>query len=187
MPACGAKQLPCQEIRMRKVSLVVTPLVAAACFWAGYSVRTPSAHATAVDPDTAPQMARTFAPWIRAMIQHKSTVADQIFVTPKYIYSAFESDTGKRILARFNGLQPHDLNLIGAKSLGRNTGAALFTVSTADGPVGLKIYYYSFNAQMHISRIEMADDWPDIERLDYGTDALAEPVTVPLMGQAVDQ
>jgi hypothetical protein len=172
---------------MGKLPMFVTPLLAAACFFAGYSLRSPSAQATAVDPDTAPQLARNFAPWLRAMIQHKSTIADQLFVTPKYIYSAFESDTGKRIMARFNGLQPHDLNLIGAKNLGRNTGAVLFTISTAEGPVGLKLYYYGFNAQMFISRIELADDWPDIERLDYGVDALPEPVTVPLMGQAVDQ
>lgn len=172
---------------MKKMSMFAAPVLAVGCFLAGYGMRSPAAHATAVDPDTAPQIARTFSPWIRAMIQHKSTIADQLFVTPKYIYSAFESDTGKRILARFSGVQPHDLNLIGAKSLGRNMGACLFTISTADGPVALKIYYYSFNAQLHISRIEMADDWPDIEHLDYGVDTLPEPVTVPLMGQATDQ
>ncbi len=172
---------------MSKWSVLAAPVLAVGCFLTGYGVRAPQARATAVDPDSAPQIARTFAPWIRAMIQHKSTVADQLFVTPKYIYSAFESDTGKRITARFAGGQQHDLNLIGAKNLGRNIGASLFTISTADGPVALKIYYYSYNAQVHISRIEMADDWPDIEHLDYGVDALEEPITVPLMGQASEQ
>jgi hypothetical protein len=173
---------------MRKLPLLVTPLFAVASFFAGYSLHTsPSARATPVDPDAAPQIARSFAPWIRAMIQHKSTVADQLFVTPKSIYGVFESDDGKKVLSRFNGMQPHDLNLIGAKALGRNTGAALFTISTADGPIAMKIYYYSFNAQIHIGRIEVAVDWADIERLDLGVDPLPEPVTVPLMGQAVDQ
>ncbi|HVS72248.1 MAG TPA: hypothetical protein VHQ47_13415 [Phycisphaerae bacterium] len=162
-------------------------LLAAGCFVGGYEMRGPTARATPIDPDTAPQIARSFAPWIRAMIQQRANVADQIFVTPKYIFAAFGSDTGKQILARFNGNQQHDLNLIGAKNLGRNMGAVLFTISTADGPVALKIYYYGYNAQLHISRIELADDWPDIERLDLEMDALTEPTTIPLMGQATDQ
>ncbi|HVX85463.1 MAG TPA: hypothetical protein VH253_11835 [Phycisphaerae bacterium] len=172
---------------MRKVSVVAAAVVAAACFVGGYESRGPTARGTPIDPDTAPQIARSFAPWIRAMIQQRSNVADQIFVTPKYIFNAFSTDTGKRILARFNGNQQHDLNLIGAKNLGRNTGVVLFTISTADGPIAMKIYYYGYNAQLHVSRIELADDWTDIERLDLEMDALAEPTTIPLMGQATDQ
>lgn len=162
------------------------PVVAAGCFVAGYSLHS-TARATPIDPDTAVPLARSFAPWIKAMIQHKSTLADQLFVTPKSIYGEFESEVGKRILARFTGTAQHDLNLIAAKNLGRNTGIALFTISTQDGPVALRLYYYGYNTQIHIAHVDMADDWQTIEQMEMATDALQQPATVSLMGQSPDE
>ncbi|MCL2641323.1 MAG: hypothetical protein FWD53_10790, partial [Phycisphaerales bacterium] len=60
------------------------------------------------------------------------------------------------------------------------TGTLLFTTATVDGPVAFKIYHYKFANQRYVGRLEITDDWSEIERMYTTVDILPNPITVPL-------
>jgi hypothetical protein len=56
----------------------------------------------------------------------------------------------------------------------------LFTTVTEQGPVAFKIYHYKYGSNRCIGKIEVTDQWSEIERLYTTIDPLPAPVTVPL-------
>ena len=62
-------------------------------------------------------------------------------------------------------------------------GILLFTVVTEEGPVAFKVYHYGFGNDVYIARMDITDDWDEIERLSSMVDMLGQPITVPLGGQ----
>ena len=98
----------------------------------------------------------------------------QIFKVRRTVETSLEQPETSRILARFQKPDELDLNLVGGRMLGNNMGVLLFTVATQDGPVAFKIYYYGFDQDVNIARIDVMDDWDEIERRrPAGVEALA--------------
>ena len=73
-----------------------------------------------------------------------------------------------------------ELNLVGGRTLGQNIGILLFTVATEDGPVAFKVYYYGFGQDINIARLDISDEWDELERVSSTVDILSQPVAVPL-------
>jgi hypothetical protein len=136
---------------------------------------------------TMPQRtARAFAPFIRAILQRRSTAANGIFKLRRGVQTNLESPETARILSRFRKLDDLALSLIGGKMLGQDVGVLLFTVVSEDGPVAFKVYYYGFGQDMNIARLEITDDWEELERGALTVDMLPSPITVSLGGMMID-
>lgn len=130
--------------------------------------------------DVPHRMAREFAPFVRAVILRRLTAAQQVFKLHRNVMNTVASPETAQVLNRFNKPDRLDLNLVGGKILGQRIGILFFTIAHLDGPVAFKIYYYGYNGDTYISRIEITDDWDDIETMSQTLEILANPVAVPL-------
>src|SRR5262249_14839820 len=108
---------------------------------------------------------RAFAPFLKAVITRRYNQAQQIFKLRRSVEVSLEDEETTRILSRFTKPDRFDLNLIGGRTLGQNIGILVFTIATEDGPVAFKIYYYGFGNDINVSRIEVFDDWDQIEQV----------------------
>jgi len=124
--------------------------------------------------------AKAFAPFIRAVVTRRMNAAQQIFKTSRAVQNYLELPESVAILARFQKPDRLDLNLIGGRTLGQNLGILYFTVSTEDGPVAFKVFFYGFNNEIFIDQIEMTDDWTEMSDACINLQMLQSPVTVPL-------
>jgi hypothetical protein len=126
-------------------------------------------------------VAREFAPWIAAVVQEKWNIATPIFPIRRHAQEYLELPNTQRIFRRFGG-KPNgmELALIGGRGLGDQTGVLLFTVTTESGPVAFKIYHYKFGNTRSVGKIEVTDDWSDIEKMYMTVDPLQAAVLVPL-------
>lgn len=130
--------------------------------------------------DMPHRTAKAFAPFIHAVVTRRVTQAQRIFKMRRSVETAIEQADTVRIFGRFTKPDGLDLNLIGGRTLGQNIGILLFTVATEDGPVAFKISYYAYGTDMYVARMEVVDNWDDVERLAATVDMLPAPVTVPL-------
>ena len=96
------------------------------------------------------------------------------------ICTSLEQAESERILSRFAKPDRLELNLVGGRMLGNNIGILFFTIATDDGPVGFKLYYYGFGNDINVSRLEMTDDWDQIETLSTTVELLQTPISLPL-------
>jgi len=127
--------------------------------------------------------ARRFAPFLRAVVTRRMNVAERIFKVRRSVNVTLDQADTARILGRFIRPDQLDLNLIGGRTLGQNMGILLFTVVTEEGPVAFKVYHYAFANDIYIARMDISDDWDEIERLSAMVDVLPQPISVPLSGQ----
>jgi hypothetical protein len=133
------------------------------------------------DNEIPRRVAREFAPWISAVIQEKFNIANPIFPIRKHAQETLEFPNTQRIFRKFGGkLNGLDLALIGGRGLGEQTGVLLFTITTESGPVAFKIYHYKFGNTRSVGKIEVSDDWADIEKMYLSVDPLQGAVIVPL-------
>lgn len=140
--------------------------------------------AQAAPADDMPhRTAKAFAPFIRAIVTRRINTATQIFKLRRPAEAALETPDAVRILARFQKPDRLELNLIGGRTLGQNIGILYFTIATEDGPVAFKINYYGFGEDMYVARMEITDDWEQIEQASATMETLPAPITVPLSGQ----
>jgi hypothetical protein len=139
------------------------------------------ARAGAAPADDFPRRTtREFAPFIRALLSRRVTTAQQIFRMRRGVLAALDNMDDVRILGRFQRPSRIDLNLVGGRILGRGIGILLFTVTNEEGPVFFKIYYYDFGDQRYIDRIDISDDWTDLETAVTTVEMLPTPITVSL-------
>jgi hypothetical protein len=126
---------------------------------------------------------RRFAPFLRAVVTRRMNVAERIFKVRRSVYASLDQADTARILGRF--VRPDELSvtLIGGRQLGQGMGVLLFTVVTSDGPVAIKVFHYAFGNDVYISRMDITDDWDEIEHYAAMVDILQQPVTVSLAGQ----
>jgi hypothetical protein len=136
--------------------------------------------ATAAVDDLPHRTAKSFAPFIRALIQRRMAAAQQIFKMRRSVLNGMEGADVVRIIGRFQRPDRFDLNLVGGRMLGPNIGILLFTMANEDGPIFFKIYYYDFADQRYIDHIEISDDWNDLEAAAASVDLLQNSITVPL-------
>ena len=130
--------------------------------------------------DMPHRTARTFAPFIRALITRHFNTAQSIFKIRRSVETSLETIESERILGRFNKPDRLELNLVGGRTLGNNIGILLFTIATEDGPIAFKVYYYGFGNDLNINRVELADDWDQIEALGTNMEMLSIAIPVPL-------
>jgi hypothetical protein len=144
----------------------------------------PPAGAAAMPVDMPQQTVKAFAPFLRAVVTRRMNQAERIFKMRRSVQSALEQPNTVRILGRFaNKPDQFQLSLIGGRTLGERIGILLFTVATEDGPVAFKVYYYGFGQDTVIARMEVTDDWDEVERLSLTVDNLPQPRWVMLSGQ----
>ena len=137
------------------------------------------APAAATD-DLAHRTARGFAPFIRAIIMRRVNTAQQIFKVRRNVMMSMEQGDVVRILSRFQKPDTLSLNLVGGRLLGQNIGILLFTISNDEGPIYFKIYYSGTDDQIYIDRMEIGDDWDDLEAAAVSVESLPSPITVSL-------
>lgn len=144
----------------------------------------PQPASAAPTMDDAARTAHQFTPWLTALVHGKPQNADQYFhLRPAAQNEMANSDTSQ-ILSRLSQVDNFDLNLVWSKSLGEGTGIAMFTIATTDGPIGFKVYYYTFANQPFVSHVDFTSHWSEIERMAFTVDQLSAPVaTVPLNDQ----
>jgi hypothetical protein len=130
--------------------------------------------------DMANRTIRAFAPFLRAIVSRRYNQAQGIFKIRRSVQSYLEQEEPTRILGRFIRPDRFDLNLVGGRSLGQNIGTLLFTIAAEDGPVAIKVYYYGYGNDINVSRIDVSDDWDELEMLATTVEILQAPVTVPL-------
>ena len=133
----------------------------------------------AVD-DLAHRTARGFAPFIRAIIMRRVNTAQQIFKVRRNVMMSMEQGDTVRILSRFQKPDTLSLNLVGGRLLGQNIGILLFTISNDEGPIYFKIYYSGTDDQIYIDRMDIGDDWDDLEAAAVSVESLPAPITVSL-------
>jgi len=134
----------------------------------------------AADGEAPRRAAKEFATWIEAVIQEKFNVASRQFPMSRQVQEYTRLEQVQRIFRKFPKLSGLQLALIGGRELGDQTGVLLFTVTSENGPVAFKIYHYKFGDTRTVGRMEVTDDWMEIERMYTTVDALAAPVLVPL-------
>ena len=142
--------------------------------------RQPAPPAAGGTDDMPHRTAKAFAPFIRAIASRRYNTAQQIFKLRRSVQAALEDPDTTGILARFIKADRFELNLIGGRTLGQNVGILLFTIASEEGPVAFKIYYYGFGTDIYVARIDVSDDWDQIEALSGTVDSLPAPVTVSL-------
>jgi len=132
--------------------------------------------------DMPHRTARAFAPFIRAIILRRINQAQQMFKIRRNVQTYLETAETVQILGRFAKPDRLELNLVGGRTLGNNIGILYFTVTNEEGPVAFKIYYYGVGEDVYIGRMELTDNWDDIEAGAVSVEALANPITVNLGG-----
>jgi hypothetical protein len=138
-------------------------------------------QAAGQDNELPRRVAREFAPWIAAVIQEKWNIANPIFPIRKHAQETLEFPNTLRIFRKFGGkVNGLDLALIGGRGLGEQTGVLLFTITTESGPVAFKIYHYKFGNTRSVGKVEITDDWADIEKMYLSVDPLQTSVVVQL-------
>lgn len=130
--------------------------------------------------------ARAFAPFFRAIVQHRINTAQSFFKMRRSVETELETPDNVRILSRFERPDSLELNLIGGRTLGNNIGILFFTIATQDGPVGFKVYFYGFDKDIYVDRMDIFDDWDTIEQTAAGLEMLPSPISTPLSGQIDD-
>ncbi len=132
-------------------------------------------------PDDMPRRtAKAFAPFLRAIIMRRTTTAQQIFKMRRPVMTALDHPDTLRILGRFQKPDTLALNLVGGRMLGESTGILLFTIASVEGPVYIKIYYYGVEDVIYIDRMDIGDDWDDMEAAAISVQSLPSPITVSL-------
>jgi hypothetical protein len=147
-------------LMQRGYSLPITVLVLLLLSFSPVCVR-----AAAPDNEQARQTAKSFAPWLRALAHGRMTTADNLFHMSSRARDDMTSPEASQILSRLANAGDFDISVVGVRSLGPQVGIVLFTLTTADGPVAFKIYYYGFGGQMYIDKLEIADHWSAIESM----------------------
>jgi len=171
---------------MRKAPAIAMLIIAALAVTSAVpgvlgQTRAPVGAGTGAASDDMPhRTAKMFAPFLKALINRRYNTAQSIFKIHRNVETSLEQEDYARILTRFNKPDRLDLNLVGGRTLGTNIGILFFTIATEDGPVALKIYYYGFGNDIIISRLQMTDDWDEIETLSTNLEILQTPVTVSL-------
>ena len=141
-------------------------------------------QALATGEDMPHRTAREFAPLIRAMVTRRFNSVKPIFKIRRSVETSLEQPEAVRVLSRFqNKPDRFDLNLIGGRTLGNNIGILYFTIATEEGPVAFKVYYYGFADSIYIARMDIMDDWAEIETTSATMESLPSPITVSLSGQ----
>ncbi|MCL2647401.1 MAG: hypothetical protein FWD61_10425 [Phycisphaerales bacterium] len=135
---------------------------------------------TMPDGDLPRRVARDFAPWITAIIQQRTDVANRLFPLKRQVQEIIQSPNALRIFRKFPKLTGMDIAFLGGRTLGDQISVLLFTIATEDGPVAFKIYHYKFTGQHYVGRLEITDDWSEIERMFFTVDILQNPITTPL-------
>jgi hypothetical protein len=130
--------------------------------------------------DMPHRTARTFAPFVRAILVRRINTAQQIFKLRRNVVNELESPEIAQMFNRFNRPDRVDLNLVGGRTLGQNLGTLFFTITSPEGPVGFKVFYYGYGEDIYISRMDISDDWEDVDTWSRTVDLLSTPVTVPL-------
>jgi hypothetical protein len=132
------------------------------------------------DNEIPRRVVREFAPWIAAVIQEKSNTAVAIFPIRRHAQETLEFPNTRRIFRKFGKLNGLDLALIGGRGLADQAGVLLFTVTTESGPVAFKVYHYRYGNTRSVGKIEITDDWADLEKMYLTVDPLQVPVIAPL-------
>jgi len=130
--------------------------------------------------DMAHRTTRAFAPFIRAIIMRRVNTAQQIFKIRRSVMTGLEQQETVRILSRFQKPDSLSLNLVGGRLLGQDIGILLFTLANEEGPIYFKIYYYGFDGQIYIDRMDIGEDWDELEKAAISMESLPAPVTVAL-------
>jgi len=145
-------------------------------------LRAQVAPARAAD-DMPHRTAKAFAPFFRALVQHRLNTAQGFFKMRRSVEMELETADNLQILSRFQKPDTLDLNLIGGRTLGNNIGILFFTIATLDGPVAFKVYFYGFDKDVYVDRLDITDDWDTIEQTAASLEMLPAPITTPLSGQ----
>jgi hypothetical protein len=124
--------------------------------------------------------AKKFAAFLHAIVLRSPNKAMQVFKIRRAVQNSLEQADTIRILGRFQRPEKLELNLVGGRTLGKDMGILFFTIATSDGPVSFKIYYYGFEQDLNIARIDISDDWDTIEQQSATIEILQAPITVPL-------
>ena len=168
---------------MRKLPALACIVVAALSIGtiAPLMLRAQNAPVPVAPADDMPlRTTKAFAPFLKAIMARRYNTAQQIFKLRRSVQASLDDVEPTRILSRFTKPDRFDLNLIGGRTLGQNIGILMFTVATEDGPVAFKVYYYGFGPDINVSRIDVSDDWDEIEQLSATVEILPAPITVPL-------
>ncbi len=136
--------------------------------------------------DMPHRTAKAFAPFIRAVIARRMNNAVQIFKLRRGVETYLEQAETVQILGRFVKPDRLDLNLVGGRTLGQNIGILFFTVAHEEGPVAFKVYYYGVGDDIYIARMDITDNWDEIEAAAVSVEALPAPIVVNL-GGAIDE
>jgi len=132
--------------------------------------------------DMPHRTAKAFAPFIRAVIVRRMNNAAQLFKLRRSVQTYLEQPETVQILGRFVKPDRLNLNLVGGRTLGENIGILFFTIAHEDGPVAFKIYYYGVGEDIYISRMDIMDNWDEIEPAVQNLEALPAPIVVSLGG-----
>jgi hypothetical protein len=133
--------------------------------------------------DIARTTTRRFAPFLRAVVTRRMNVAERIFKVRRQVYATLDQQDTARILGRFIRPDQLSVSLIGGRTLGQGMGILLFTVVTEEGPVAIKVFHYTFGNDVNIARMDISDDWDEIERYSAMVDILQQPISVPLTAE----
>lgn len=131
-------------------------------------------------PNEATTLAKSFAPWIKAIARQRLNVADKYYHLRRQPQDLLETPDVASAFNRFSNLNGLDLNLIAVRPLGKDTGIALFTLNADEGPVMFKIYYYQSNGENYVGHLQIEDAWDAIEETATTVEPLPHIVTVPL-------
>ena len=134
----------------------------------------------AATDDLAHRTTRAFAPFIRAILMRRVNTAQQIFKIRRSVMVSLEQQDTVRLLSRFQKPDSLNLNLVAGRLLGQNIGILLFTLSNEEGPVYFKVYYYGFEDQIYVDRMDIGEDWDELEKAATTLESLPAPVTVSL-------
>ena len=169
---------------MRRKSVLALLVVLALAMTSAAPVLLRAQNAPARGGDDMPhRTVRAFAPFFRALVQHRLNTAQGVFKMRRSVEMELETVDNEQILSRFQKPDTLELNLIGGRTLGNNIGILLFTIATQDGPVAFKAYFYGFDKDIYVDRLDIIADWDVIEQSCTTLEMLPAPVTTPLSGQ----
>ena len=168
---------------MRSMATVVGMALVALALSASAPVMNRNALAQNQPPadDLPRQTTRAFAPFLRAILTHRTNVAERLFKVHRSVFTNLEQQEEVRILGRFNKPDQLELNLVGGRVFGPQYGYSLIYRGHGRWSGLLpEIYYYGYGQDMYVARMDMSDDWDEIERLCTTVDILPVPITVML-------
>ena len=110
--------------------------------------------------------------------QGRLNQADAVFVTRGATRQSLQNGRVLETLRRLNLKPPFSVQCVGANEISGQAFTMVYVATTEDGPIGVKLYVYRHEKGTFVGRIDVTEDWTELEQMADSVLRLPTPVVI---------